>query len=195
MAYIVEDSELGFVDLYLIDTVGPGPLKLAGSSVSYGRFEYPGIELKGIDPVLGGGTFVFAQFGGTVAAGGWVELSATNVNSNARYDLTATAWAGTTITGKPLAVALSAGASGQWGWFQVQGIAVANTNGTVAAGDKQFWQASGVSSSTVVASKQIVNVTAASANNATYGTGTGAVTLSGQSLIYLNRPFAQGAIT
>jgi hypothetical protein len=99
------------------------------------------------------------------------------------------------LKGKSLGVALTGGASGSWGWVQVEGIAVTNTSGTVAVGDAQYWQASGVISSTVVASKQMLNAVAVSANNATYGTGSGAVTLSGQSLILINRPCGQGAIT
>jgi hypothetical protein len=193
MAYICNSSNLGFVDLYLNDTLGPGALLMTGTS--RGRFEYPGVVVTGVDPVLGGAEFMFVQFGGTVAAGGVVELSITSVNSGARMDVSAIAWAGAANTGKPLGVALAAATVGTWGWVQVSGIAVTNTSGTVAAGDKQFWQASGVISSTVVASKQVLNAEAVSANNATYGSGTGAVTLSGQSLILINRPCAQGAIT
>lgn len=196
MAYVCNSPDLGFVDLYAIDSVGPGPLKLgAVTSPTYGRFTYPGIELTAVDPVLGGGTFAYVQYTGTVTAGAVVELSGSIVSSGARYDVSAAAWAGTANTGKPLGVALAAASAGQWGWVQVQGIAVTNISGTVAAGDKQFWQASGVMSSTVVASKQVINAVAASANNITYGSGTGAVTLSGQALIVLNRPCAQGAIT
>jgi hypothetical protein len=195
MAYIVADSELGFIDLYAIDAVGPGRLALALSTPTYGRFEAPGYQLRGVDAALGGGWFMFVQFTGTVAASGTVELSATSVNSGARYDASAQAWAGTANSAKPLAVAMAAATSGQWGWVQVEGIAVANTSGTVAAGDRQYWQASGVISSTAVASKAVLGAVAVSANNATYGSGTGAVTLVNQSLILLSTPTAQGPIT
>jgi hypothetical protein len=196
MAYTVADSELGFIDLYAIDAVGPGPLSLAGSTPTYGRFERCGYQLRGVDLALGGGWFMFVQFTGTVAAGGVVELGATSVSSGARYDASAQAWAGTANSGKPLAVAMTAATSGQWGWVQVEGIAVTNTSGTVAAGDKQSWQASGVISSTVVASKAVLGAVAVSANGATYGSGGGAVTLpSTQSLILLSAPTAQGPIT
>lgn len=191
MAYVSNAPDLGFVDLYAVDTVGPGALKLSGSSIAYGRFEYPGVVFRAVDPVLGAGEFMFVQYGGTVTAGAVVELSATNVSSGSRYDVTATAWAGAALKGKSLGVAMAAASSGQWGWVQISGIAVTNTSGTVAAGDAQYWQASGVISSTVVASKQVLNAVAASANNATVG----GVTLSGQSLILINRPCGQGAIT
>lgn len=195
MAYTVADSELGFIDLYAIDTVGPGPLALALATPTYGRFNRPGFQLRGVDLALGGGWFMFVQFTGTVAAGGVVELSATPVNSGARYDASAQAWAGTANSGKPLGVAMAAATTGQWGWVQVEGIAVTNTSGTVAAGNQQYWQASGVISSTGVASKALLGAVAVSANNATYGSGNGAVTLSGQSLVLLSNPTAQGPIT
>jgi hypothetical protein len=195
MAYTVADSELGFIDLYAVDTVGPGALALAQATPTYGRFNRTGYQLRGIDPALGGGWFMFVQFTGTVAAGGTVELSAVSVNSGARYDASAQAWGGTANSGKPLGVAMTAATSGQWGWVQVEGIAVTNTSGTVAAGDKQYWQASGVISSTAVASKAVLGAVAVSANNATYGSGNGAVTLSGQSLVLLSSPTAQGPIT
>jgi hypothetical protein len=197
MAYTVADNELGFVDLYAVDSIGPGALKLgAVTTATYGRLEFPGLELRGVDQALGGGKFMFVQAAGTITAGGVCELTATSVNSGARIDVSAQPWAGAANSGKPLGVALAAMTAGQWGWIQTEGIAVTNTNGTVAAGDKQSWQASGVISSTVVASKGVLNALAASANGATYGSGSGAVTLSSsQSLILLNRPCAQGAIT
>jgi len=46
----------------------------------------------------------------------------------------------------------------------VQGAAVVNTSGTVAAGDRAFWQATATVSSSAVAGKQVLGMTAASAN-------------------------------
>jgi hypothetical protein len=196
MAYISNSPDLGLVDLYLNDTVGPGALKLSGSAIAYGRNEFPGGVIRGVDPVLGGGEFMFVQFAGTVAAGGVVELTITSVSSGARMDVSAIAWAGTALKGKPLGIAMSGGASGTWGWVQVSGIAVANVSGTVASGDQQFWQASGVISSTGVASKAVINALAVSANGATYGSGSQAVVLpSTQALVLVNRPSGQGPIT
>lgn len=197
MAYTVADSELGFApDLYAVDTVGPGPLNLAATtSPTYGRFQRCGYEIRGVDPVLGGGVFMLVQAAATIAAGDTVEITTTNVGSNARYDVSAKKWAGTANTGKSLGVAMAAATVGQWIWVQLQGIAVCNTNGTIAADNPLSWQAAGVLSATIVAGKAILGAQAASANNATYGTGTGAVTLSGQSLVYIDRPCAQGPIT
>lgn len=194
MAYIVADDELGFVDLYGVDTVGPGPLKLGPGTVSYGRFNIPGAVMRGVDMALGGGEFVFAQAAGTIAAGGVCEM--TQTVASGIYQISAQAWAGTVQTGKPLCVALVALTAGQWGWFQVQGIAVVNCSGTPAAGNPVSWQASGVVSPTVVAGKSVLNAQFASANGVTYGAGTTATVLpSTQALAILNRPSAQGPIT
>jgi len=192
MAYISNSDDLGFVDLYASDAVGPGPLKLAGSAIAYGRFEYPGAEITGVDPVLGGGTFVFVQAAAAIAAGDVVELTQTVVNSGVRYDVSAQKWAGAANTGKPLGVAMAAIPVNNWGWVQVQGLAIATVQGAPAAGNPAYWQASGVVSPTAVASKAVLNAQFASAVSATVGT----VTLtSTQALLLLNRPCAQGPIT
>lgn len=192
MAYTVTSPDLGFVDLSAVDTVGPGPLKLAGSAIAYGRFEYPGCEVTGVDTVLGGGTFLFVQFAGSVIVGTVVEMSQTIVSSGARYDVSAIPWAGAVNTGKPLGVSMCVASSGQWGWVQIQGLAIANVSGAPAAGNPVAWQASGTVSPTPVASKAVLNAQFASAVSVVVG----AVTLSGtQALLLLNRPFAQGPIT
>lgn len=191
MPFINNSDNLGFVDLYAVDTVGPGKLALAGGT-TYGRFEFCGIEIDAVDSVLGGGTFVFVQAAGTIAAGAVVEMTQTSVNAGARYDVSAQAWAGGANSGKPLGVALAAMTAGQWGWIQVQGLAVTNVSGAPAAGGQAYWQASGVISPTAVASKAVLNAQFASAVSATVGT----VALSGtQVLVLLNSPCAQGPIT
>ena len=64
------------------------------------------------------------------------------------------------------------------------------------AGNPVYWQAAGVVSPTPVVSKQMVNAQFATAVSQTVGQGTTAVVLSAtQAVVYLNRPFAQGAIT
>ena len=98
-----------------------------------------------------------------------------------------------TPIGQQLGVALAALTSGSYGFFQVQGLAIVNSNGTTAAGDRGFWQANGVLSTTLVAGKQALGVNAMSAANATV-TGYGAIGAA-KSLYFLQRPFGQGGIT
>jgi hypothetical protein len=75
MAYIVNDVELGFVDLYLVDTVGPGPLKLTGSSIAYGRYNSLASRFAASIRCLAAATFLFVQFAGTVSIGAVCELT------------------------------------------------------------------------------------------------------------------------
>lgn len=196
MPYVVTDDQLGFVDLYLADVSGPGPLAFSGASpIAYGRFNIPGSELRAYDPNLGGGTFVFAKAVGAITPGTVCELTQ-SVTAAFRYDVSAQAWAGAANTGKSLAVCMGTLATGNWGWFQIQGLAVTTVQGAPAAGGAAYWQASGVISPTVVASKQVVNAQFATAVSQTVGSGNNAVVLSAtQALVLLNRPFAQGAIT
>ena len=62
MAFVMQDSVIGTVDLYLPDNVGSGPYSLTGTSAGkMGRFGYPSTLVDGVDPVFGGGQFLFAQ--------------------------------------------------------------------------------------------------------------------------------------
>lgn len=151
-----------------------------------------GLVFRGIDFALGGGEFIFVKASEALAAGDICEISVTASAGN--YTQVAQKWRATTASiGQQLGVALAALTSGSYGWLQVQGIAIVNSNGTTAATDRGFWQANGVLSTTLVAGKQALGVNAMSAANATV-TGYGAIGAA-KSLYYLQRPFGQGGIT
>ena len=96
-------------------------------------------------------------------------------------------WAGTANTAAPLAVATSAiTTTTQFGWFQVQGAAVVNTSGTVAASDKAFFSATATLQSTSVAGKQVLGAVASSANG---------VPITNQAIYTLDFPCVQSNIT
>lgn len=193
MAFVSLNDVLGQVDLSIVDLAGPGYLNLTAGTGS-GRQNFYLQEVQGYDPNLGGGTFVYMRFSGTIAAGTVCEQ--TPSISGGVIIQNATAWAGTAVSGRPLCVALSAGTVGQFGWFQVQGNAITTVQGTPAAGNPMYWQAAGVVSPTGVASKQMVNAVAATAVSQTIGQGSTAIVLtSTQAIVTMNRPFAQGAIT
>lgn len=113
--------------------------------------------------------------------------------------LVATPWTSTTLQGKSLAIAYTPLLLNQYGWFQIQGFAVAGviSGQTPAAGNRIFGGAvNGFSTPTAAVSAQIVNATYASAVSQTVGTGNNAVVLNAQqALVWINRPFGQGAIT
>lgn len=114
------------------------------------------------DPIYGEGTFIFLPGAASVAAGDVVEY--TTGNGAASPAGSVTRWAGTAGSGKPLAVASAATIAATWGWYQVVGLAVINTSGVVAAGDKAFWQATATVSTTQVNGKQMNGAQAVSAN-------------------------------
>lgn len=191
MAYVSYDDVLGAVDLSIVDTAGPGAYTPGGAA---GRQNFYNMELRGYDPNLGGGVFVYAKYSGTIAAGTVVEL--TPSLSGGVVITSATAWAGTANTARPLGVAVTAGTSSNYGWFQVQGNAITTVQGTPAAGNPVYWQAAGVVSPTAVAGKQALGAQFQTAVSQTIGSGTSAVTLtSTQAIVLLQRPCAQSAIT
>ena len=209
MAYVATDVTAGAVDFYQVDTLGPGPLAgLATGPTSRGFANYPGLELRAYDYNLGGGAFIYAKASGTITPGTVVELSDTVTSG--RYDVTATAWAGVANSGKALGVALTTLTVNQFGWFQVEGNAMVTVQGTPAIGNPLYWQAAGVVSPTLVASKQVLNAVFGSAVSAVIGLGVqsltayspsttaqqAAGTLSAtQAIVLLNRPSAQPQIT
>jgi hypothetical protein len=205
MAYLATDVLAGAIDLYQVDTLGPGALAgLANGPTSRGFTNYPGLEIRAYDYNLGGGVFVYGRAAGTLIAGQSVELGV-NVTT-ARYDINMVAWVGGVNSGKSLAFAMAPLTAGQFGWFQVEGLVVAAVSGAPAVGNPVYWQAAGVVSPTLVASKQAVGATFASAVSAVVGTGAPslvayapgatAYTLSAtQALVLVNRPSAQPQIT
>jgi len=193
MAFVALNDILGEVDLSIVDTAGPGFQNLISGTGS-GRMNFYTQIVAGYDPNLGGGEFMYLRYSGTIAAGTVCEVTPSITSGQIIQN--ATAWAGTAITGRPLAIAVSAGTVGQFGWFQVQGNAITTVQGAPAAGNPTYWQAAGVVSPTVVISKQMVNANFATAVSQTIGQGSTAVVLtSTQAIVTINRPFAQGAIT
>lgn len=193
MSFIAFDPILGEVNLTDVTLIGPGPLNLVNGTGA-GRMSFSMEVLRGYDAALGGGEFVFAQAGGTIAAGTVCQFTQ-SLASGAIVD-TAAAWAGTANSGDVLGVAVAALTIGQWGWFQVGGHAIATCQGTPVAGNPVYWQAAGVVSPTAVAGKQMEGAKFSTAPAVTLGSGSTAVVLSAtQAVLLLNRPSAQGAIT
>lgn len=193
MSFIAYDPLLGAVKLTDIDPTGPGPLNLvAGTGSSRMNFSFE--ILRGYDANLGGGEFVFAQASGTLTAGAVCQFNQSLTNGaiiNA-----AALWAGTANSGDVLGVAMTAMTVGQWGWFQVSGNAIVNCSGAPVAGNPVYWQAAGVVSPTLVASKQVLGAKFATAPGITLGTGSSAIVLSGtQAVVLLDRCSAQSNIT
>lgn len=109
------------------------------------------------------------------------------------YDLTPGAQSVTRIvkdtfanTGRPVAVALAATLAGQFGWYQIGGVAIVNTTAAQAAGNVFNTATTGAVGNTLDAGDQILN--------ARLVTATG-VPAALKAYMMVNRPFVQGNIT
>lgn len=187
MAYKILDHRAGLTPIANIDpgaqVNGTGPY-LPNPSWTGGPF--PGDIVKAYDPVYGTGEFIYLQTASAISAGNICTWSGNTTAGQAQTFQAAQAPA-TANLAQPLAVAMAAGAANSWGWFQISGNAVVSTNGTLAAGPGPVYLAgSGQVTSTAAAGKQVVN--------AVNVTATGNPS-SGNAIVSIMRPHAQGAIT
>lgn len=133
----------------------------------------------------GSGTFVYLPGVASLAVADVVNY---NLSAGVSYtDATAVRWAGTANTGAPLAIAMDANTGPTtFSWYQVQGAAVVNTSGTVAAADKAYFAATAKLQSTAVGGKQAIGALAFSANG---------VPATNQAIYTLDFPNVQSQIT
>lgn len=134
------------------------------------------------DNTLGEGEFIYLAGAASVVAGSVCSYEIVYDASVATS--TVALWAGTINNPTALAIATAATIANTWGWYQVGGSAIVNSNGTVADGDDLFYQAAGVVSATTVAGKQVLGAIAASANG---------VPATNKVIVTMDRPHSQGA--
>lgn len=171
MAWTISTPELGQQAInFTPDTTARHPL---------------GTIVTGYDPSYGYGEFIYLLGVASTIAGSVVTYG--GIASSLPTYQTALA-PSTANLAQPLAVAMSASVATQFGWYQITGVAIVATNGTLAAGPGPVYISAtpGQATSAAANGKQIVNAINCSA------TGTPA---ANQALVYLNRIFAQGAIT
>lgn len=170
MAFTPTTPELGWQPIGSSSTIQNHPIEtiIGGYDSNYGFGEF--IYLKGVaSTVLGSAV----TYGGTAT-----------VNSVVQPTGQTTLAAVTAGQAQPVAFATNANLASNWGWYQIQGTAIAATNGTLAAGPGALYLAgSGQLTSSQANGAQLVN-----ARNLT-ATGTPA---TAQALITIQRPFAQG---
>lgn len=112
MAYKIVSHVIGSQDLALTDTTQRHPL---------------GTILKGLDPVYGEGEFIYLKGVASTVAGTLVDY-----DNNAGTTTITPATAGT----GPVAIAMSANVAGQYGWYQIGGVAaIAAPNAVVVGAD------------------------------------------------------------
>lgn len=142
-----------------------------------------GTQVNAIDPVYGGGKFVYMLGVASTVVGSVVTYGGLSTSTPTWQTALAPA---TANLASPLAVAMSANVASSYGWYQTIGNAVCATNGTLAAGPAAVYLAgTGQLTSTQANGKQVVNAINVSA------TGTPA---ANQAIVEINEPFAQGQI-
>jgi hypothetical protein len=133
-----------------------------------------GLQLNGVDPFWGWGEFLYVKSNDAILKGSlvaWDELyQGTLLPSTANQ-------------GFPFGVAMNAMASGTFGWLQIAGYAVYQTNATVAADAAMAVAAAGIAG-TNVAGKQLLNFRNRKAATATK-TFTNTQTYNGLNILYV----------
>jgi predicted RecA/RadA family phage recombinase len=99
---------------FIDDTIGKTPISQVDAAMR--SPQYPGFIGHAVDPVAGGGEFIYLQ-----GAAGTVRGSLVTYNSlTGATVLAATGAKG----GSPVAVAMAAIGAGQWGWYMITGDAL-----------------------------------------------------------------------
>jgi hypothetical protein len=139
-----------------------------------------GMISRGIDPDYGMGEFIYLVGIGSTVVGSVVTYGPSTYVT--------TLIASTANMAQPVAVAMSANVASQYGWYQIEGIAVAKKTNVSWEPDKVVYisGSSGRVMDTAASGKQILN--ARSANVATVTTTTSTV------LLRINRPCCQGQV-
>lgn len=143
-----------------------------------------GTIIRANHPTYGEGEFIYLLGAASTVVGSVVTWGGNSTGTPTYQTALAPA---TANLAQPLAVAMSANLGSQYGWYQISGQAVVATNGTLATGPGPVYLAgSGQLTSSQANGKQVLN-----AINVT-ATGTPA---TGQAVVEINRPFAQGQTT
>ena len=167
MAYTIQNPAAGFQPIAVTDTVKNHTL---------------GTIVTAIDPVYGGGEFIYLLGVASTVVGSVVTF---NGNSTGTPTYQTTLAAATVGQAAPVAVSMSANVAAQYGWYQIEGSAVAATNGTMTANVAVYLAGSGQVTSTQANGLQVLGARSVTA------TGTPA---TGQCVLEINRPHAQGQV-
>lgn len=155
----------------------------SGQSTQFNPQHTAGEIVRAIDPVFGGGEFIYLKGVVSTVVGSLVSYDPVNGTTT----LSSTSEAS---SDRPLAVAMSACVSGYYGWYQIAGAAVIK-KGAVAVSPGVPLYLSGVTAGRVTSlasgGRQVMNCRAV--NAASVASAISTITA------LIQRPFAQGAIT
>ncbi len=135
-----------------------------------------GTIVRAVDPTYGSGEFIYLLGVGSTLAGSMVTYNATTYQT--------TLSASTAYQAVPVGFAMSANVASQYGWYQIEGLAVARKAAQKFTPQVKAYAGVGLVNSTASIGKGVVN--ARSANLTTTTSTASNVTL------LINRPFLQG---
>ena len=166
MAWVISENRLGLQDI-------------AATSTTQNVEE--GTIVRAFDSTYGGGEFVYLKGVDSTVVGSLVTYSPTAH--------TTTLTPNTANLNQPVAVAMSANVSSQWGWYQVNGAAIIKKTAVKVSPNVPVYQSgtTGRVMSTAASGKQLMN--ARSLNAATVASATSTIT------VLIDRPFLQGAVS
>lgn len=179
MAFLITENRLGLPPIGSVSTSGAITNIQVGQSVLNGKAIPLGTIVRGDDPTLGSGEFIYL-----------VGVASTAVGSLVTYDpvnATTTLAPNTAKLNNPVAVAMAATTAHTYGWYQIAGVAAIKrvTGGkTIPAVRIYLSSTAGSISSTTASGKLIMN--AISVNKTTVASA--ATTIN----VLINRPAAQG---
>lgn len=165
MAYFIQDQRIGVQPIATTETAKSVPL---------------GTIVTATDPIYGTGEFIYLTGIGSTTVGSIVTYNTTTFT-------TALAPVGTAKP-QPVAIAMSANVAGQYGWYQIGGVAVAKKTSSIClvAGN-----AIGVLTIGLVATTASLKEVQGAIIAATASVATGRTTVQ----VMLDRPHMQGRVT
>lgn len=130
MAYTPTNNLLGIQPIAQTNTPLPSQYQV-GQSQAFGQAEPLGKIVEAYDPNYGAGEFIYL-IGTTGTVTGSVVTWGGVTSGVPQYQ---TSLASTSsVSGSPIAVSMSANIAGQYGWYQISGMAVATVTGSVVTG-------------------------------------------------------------
>ncbi len=180
--FIPEENRLGVQPIAFTNVANT--LIQSGQSQFANQAHPLGTIIRANDSVFGAGEFIYLLGVANTVTGIMVRWDATTFQT--------TILPSTAALDVPIAIAMSANVAGQWGWYQIAGLAtVLKSAAQIGITDtlrKMYISATaGRVFNTSTAGKQIIGARAANLVTVTSTTST--------IVMLINRPFAQGAIT
>lgn len=164
MAYAIQDEIMGMPQIGQTDSVQRVP---------------EGMICHAVDPVMGGGEFIYLKGVAGTVAGSLVSYDQVNHSTVLGPGAVAN-------SGRPLAVAMAPNIANQWAWYQISGGANVQKDGTALTAGGAVGAGTGAGQvGALTAGKQILGAIALNAASA------GAA----NAILQLSRPTAQGQIT